>query len=95
MPQAGQDQDVDLRVAEDPEQVLEEDRIAARRATVAPAMKNCVPKTRSKNSSTIAAASTGTNSTFRIDVSKKPPHRQRHAEVASCPGARSRITVVM
>ena len=29
MPQAGQDEDVDLRVAEDPEQVLEEDRVAA------------------------------------------------------------------
>ncbi len=35
-------------------------------------MKNCVPKTRSKNSSTIPAASTGTKSAFKIDVSQKP-----------------------
>ena len=57
-------------------------------------MKNCVPNTRSKNSSTIAAASTGTKSAFRIDVRKKPQtvSGMRNQVI---PGARSRMTVVM
>ena len=57
-------------------------------------MKNCVPKMRSKNSSTIAAASTGTNSAFRIDVRKKP-HTVSGSRNQVIPGARSRTMVVM
>ena len=37
-----------------------------------PATKNRVPSTRSKNSSTAPAASTGTNRAFRIDASHSP-----------------------
>ena len=42
------------------------------RTDAAPAMKNCVPNTRSRNSSSVAAPSTGTNRMFRIEVSHSP-----------------------
>ena len=59
-----------------------------------PAAKNWVPNTRSRNSSAIAAAITGTNSAFRIEVRKKP---QAVTGIRNqvMPGARSRMTVVM
>ena len=72
MPHAGQDEDVDLGVAEDPEQVLEEDRIAAALDDRAPARKKWVPKTRSRKSRSAAEPSTGTKSTLRIAVSQRP-----------------------
>ena len=52
--EAGQDDDVDLGAAEEPEQVLKEQRI-----TAALRIENVVPKLRSVSSMVMAPASTG------------------------------------
>jgi hypothetical protein len=71
--EAGQDQDVDLGVAEEPEQVLVEQRVAA-----AGRRKNVVPKLRSVSSMVMAPASTGSDSSSRKAVHQHAPHEQRH-----------------
>ena len=60
-PERGQDEDVDLRVSEEPEEMLVEDGAAAGRAG------RSVPAARSSRRSRSAAAITGTVSRIRID----------------------------
>ena len=74
-PEARQDHDIDLGVAEEPEQVLEQHRIATRRS----GSKNAVPKFRSQISMVMAPASTGTARTSRNAVTSIGPDEERHA----------------
>ena len=71
--EARQDHDVDLGMTEEPEQMLEQHRIAA-----AGRSKNAVPKLRSVISMVIAPASTGTASSSRNAVTSIGPDEQRH-----------------
>ena len=61
--EARQDEDVDFGMAEEPEQVLEQDRIAA-----AGIEEACVPKLRSVSSMVMAPPSTGSDSSSRKAV---------------------------
>ena len=62
-PMPGQDHDVDGRMGVEPEQVLEEQRVAAESGSKMP-----MPKMRSSTSSSSVMASTGVASTMITDV---------------------------
>ena len=72
-PPRREDHDVDLGVAEDPEEVLPQDRIAAAaRRRRARAGRTACRSSRSRRSRSAAEPSTGTKSAFRIAVSQSP-----------------------
>ena len=88
--EAGQDEDVDLGVAEEPEQVLEQDRVAA----ASDGTKKAVPKLRSVSSMVMPPARTGSASSSRKAVTSTD-HGNSGILCSVMPGARMLKIVVM